>query len=232
MGKKITVIIVAGGTGTRMGTDIPKQFLELAGKPVIMHTLQKFEDSRDVKDIVVVCHSDHIEKMKEIIVRAGMNKILKIVPGGETRQASSYAGVKACPVDTEVVLIHDSVRPFINERIISDTISAAEKEGAAGVVIDIDDTVVSSEGDIVSDIPDRKTLKRVQTPQGFRYDTILRAHEEALEKGITDSTDDCGLVFNTGGAVRTVKGSAYNIKITGPSDLDLAENFISSGSFE
>ncbi|MEA3489053.1 MAG: 2-C-methyl-D-erythritol 4-phosphate cytidylyltransferase [Candidatus Omnitrophota bacterium] len=227
--KKTVAIVLAGGTGERMNAGIPKQFLELKGKPVIAYSLERFEKSGSISDIVVVCHQDHMELMKELAGKNSFKKLHKIVPGGKTRQGSSYEGIKNCPPGTELVLIHDAVRPFIDERIIKDVLAAADEAGAAGPVIDTSDTIVIKKRDNIVDIPDRQNVKRIQTPQGFRYKTILEAHERAMKEDITDSTDDCGMVALMGEAVELVNGSAFNIKITDRTDILLAENFLKTG---
>ncbi|MCK4852043.1 MAG: 2-C-methyl-D-erythritol 4-phosphate cytidylyltransferase [Candidatus Omnitrophica bacterium] len=219
-------IVLAAGSGTRMNTAVPKQFLELAGKPVIIHTLEKFEKSSFISDTVVVCHEDHIEDLRRLISKNKLRKVYKVVPGGETRQGSSFIGVKNCPPGTTFALIHDAVRPFINDTIISDTLEAAGAAGAAGTVVDMIDTVIVKNGDFIRDMPDRNNLKRAQTPQGFRYETILTAHEWALKNDIFDSTDDCGLVLAMGSPVKAVEGSVFNIKITDRADLAVAERLI------
>ena len=229
MKEKSVAIVLAGGEGVRMDADIPKQFIRLAGKPVIIHTLKRFEESPFISDIVVVCHKGHIDTLSRMIENNGICKISGIFSGGKKRQESSYIGVKNCPGDTEFVLIHDAVRPFITSQMIEDTLSAAKEVGAAGVAIDIDDTIIVQKNDFIKEIPVRDDLKRIQTPQGFRYQTIIQAHQWALDNGITGSTDDCGLVLAMGGDVKIVEGAACNIKLTDRTDLLIAEQFIKSG---
>ncbi|MBD3380144.1 MAG: 2-C-methyl-D-erythritol 4-phosphate cytidylyltransferase [Candidatus Omnitrophica bacterium] len=226
MDNKTIAIIVAGGTGKRMGSHIPKQFLDLAGKPVIIHTLEKFEKSPLVDGIVIVSHADHIEKTEKLAKEHDISKLLKVVAGGETRQASSYNGLKACTEGTEIVLIHDAVRPFIDDRIIKDVLEAARVTGAATTVIESTDTIVFAEDDIIEDIPPRSQVKRVQTPQGFKYGVILKAHEDAIAEGVADYTDDCGLILVRGGSVKIVPGAFENLKITDKIDLLMAESLV------
>jgi 2-C-methyl-D-erythritol 4-phosphate cytidylyltransferase len=224
---RTTAIILAGGTGERMGGDIPKQFMLISGEPVIGYSVRAFDRSPLVTDILIVCHSGHIDRMKAVLGDIKPSKECRIVPGGKTRQESSYNGVKACHEGTEYVLIHDAARPFVSAGIIENVLKAAEEKGAAMPVIDMDDTVIVEKNGEVSDIPDRKTLKRVQTPQGFRYDVIFKAHEEALEIGRTSAPDDCSLVLDAGGRVVLVAGKELNIKLTGKTDLIIAEGMLS-----
>ena len=230
MFKKTVAIILAGGTGARMKEKTPKQFLDLAGKPIIIHAIEKFDKNNMVSDLVVVCHASHIGELEKLIKESGISKAYRVVPGGKTRQESSFIGLKNCPDGTDVVLIHDAVRPFVDERMINDVVSAARGTGAAGPVIEVEDTVVVEEDGKIKEIPDRGSLKRIQTPQGFLYDVIKAAHERALAQGKKDYTDDCGMVLDTGKPVKTVKGLETNIKITAPMDMLVAEKYLSERS--
>ncbi len=224
-----TALILAGGSGERMGNIVPKQFLEIAGKPIIQYSIEKFEKNGLIDEICIVCREDHIKKLEVMIKRCGAKKIAKILPGGPSRQESSYLGVRDCSRGMELVLIHDAVRPLIGDNIIKDVLAAAKEVGAACPAIRIDDTMVVKKGDFIGEIPERDLFRRVQTPQGFRLDVILKAHEKAKEKGFTDATDDCGLVFLAGGLVKIVEGAKLNIKITKPIDMLIAESLISPG---
>lgn len=230
--KRTVAIILAGGTGKRMGEKVPKQFLEVGGRPLITYSVRKFDENKHITDIIVVSHKDHLGRLCEIIDKESLSTECKAVPGGEIRQESSYLGVKSCPPDAEIVLIHDASRPFVEDAIIDSVILEAERKGSAGPVIEMEDTVVIEEGGLIESIPERSKLRRIQTPQGFKYDVILKAHEEALEKGVTDSTDDCSLVIGMGEEVAVVAGSRNNIKVTSPSDLRIAEEFLKGLSNE
>lgn len=220
MKKRITAIILAGGKGSRMGSKKPKQFLEIANKPIILYSLEIFDKCKDITDIVVVCYKAGINPLKSIIKKAGkINKKVKIVPGGKTRQESSFNGLQACSKNTEYVLIHDSARPFIDEKMIKRVLKATINSGAVTTVTNIIDTVVEVKGNRVKNILNRDDIKRVQTPQGFDYKLILSAHRSALKKGFSDATDDCSLVKLYGMDYMTVKGSEKNIKITTKNDL-------------
>jgi 2-C-methyl-D-erythritol 4-phosphate cytidylyltransferase len=226
MKEKAAAIVLAGGSGIRMNTALPKQFMELAGKPVIIHSLEKFDRSALISDIVIVCVADHIRDLNALINKYCLKKVYQVIAGGKTRQESSSKGLKNCPQNTEFVLIHDAARPFVEEKIIEDVLNAAKDTGAAGPVIDIDDTVVAEQNGRIKDIPARDTLKRIQTPQGFRYKTIIEAHKNAAEEGIRDASDDCSLVVAIGRPVTLVRGALSNIKITTPADMFLAERFL------
>ncbi len=206
-----------------MSSAVPKQFLPLGGEPVISHSIRAFDFLDSITDIVVVCHEEYLGKMEDLLSGIPSKKIRGVVAGGETRQGSSFLGLKACPEGTEYVLIHDSARPFVSKRLVDDLLASARVNGAAGPVITLSDTVVELAGRVVSSVPERDNLRRIQTPQVFRYDLILRAHEEALQKGITAASDDCALVLVSGGRVGIVDGEEDNIKITGARDMALAE---------
>lgn len=223
MNQKNTAIILAGGTGVRMDTVTPKQFLRIAGKPVVVHTLLQFEKSTSISDIVVVSANLYVDDLKKLIKKNKITKVRKVVKGGATRQESSFIGLENCPTGTEFVLIHDAVRPFVDERIIEFTLAAAKEAGASDTVIDTADTIIVKKGSFIKEVPERKNLKRGQTPQAFRYKTILEAHKWALKKKMTNFTDDCGLILATGGKVKLVEGSVFNIKLTDQTDLYLAE---------
>jgi len=223
---KTTAIILAGGLGKRMKTKVLKQFLPLAGIPVIVHAISKFENSRLVSNIVIVSHRSYIKRLEGLIKKNAFRKIYKIVPGGETRQESSFIGIKNCPAGTELVLIHDAARPFVSEKIIKNVLKAAKSCGAAEPAINVDDTIIETDGAFLKNIPERDNLKRVQTPQAFRYKTILKAHEDALKRKTAGLTDDAALVLAMELPVRVVEGEACNLKITGRLDMIMAEKIL------
>lgn len=219
---KISAIIPAAGQGVRMGGAVPKQFLELHGKPILHHTLHAFEKCGMVGSVILVAPGKDVEPARREWL--GRSTIVKqVVPGGEKRQDSVYEGFKALATDTEIVIVHDGVRPFINRRMIRESVEAAREHGAAITAIPVSDTIkrVDRAG-FVEHTVDRAGLWRVQTPQVFRYD-LLR---QALEKAFADSyygTDEGSLIEYIGKAVKIVNGSELNIKITTPEDLILAE---------
>ena len=215
---KISAIILMAGAGKRFGHALPKQFHRLSGKPLYQHTLDAFSNSNLFDDIVLVVHPDFIDKIE--------TKHVRLIPGGPTRQASSFLGIKACP-DADIVVIHDGARPFANARILADVVKSAKIHGAVNTCIDSKDTLVmSSNGQKIDSIPDRAQFLRGQTPQAFVRDKIVRAHEKALFDGIENATDDCQLVHRLGHAIHIVQGSEKNIKVTSELDLFLAEQLL------
>ena len=220
-------LIVAAGSGTRMGLDTPKQFVLVKDKPLLYYSIQMFETYDELDAIVLVTNQEYISLVEEIVDEYGFKKIKAIVPGGETRQDSVYNGllkIREFANEEDVVLIHDAARPLVNHRIIYDNIKACLKYGAVDTVIQASDTIVKScDGNGVDELPLRKELYQAQTPQTFKLGLILDAHEYARTHQIPDVTDDVKLVMSLGKKVHIVEGSKLNFKVTTPEDLDLLE---------
>ena len=220
------VLIVAGGKGKRMGAKVSKQFIEIEEKPILYYTLLRFEKCKNIDSIVLVLPKEEIEFSREnIIERYSFKKVKRIVSGGKERQDSVYNGLRAIE-HCNVVLIHDGARPFVEDRIIEEGIEWAEKYGAAACGVKPKDTIKVIDSCGFSDHTlNREELFCVQTPQCFRYDTILKAHEYIKDKGLI-VTDDTRAVELIGHKVFLYEGSYENIKITTPEDLVFAENLI------
>lgn len=221
----IAAIILAGGSGERFSSSNPKQLVNLAGKPVICHTIEVFENHSDINEIILVVDETNQANVQNLIAENGYGKVSKVVIGGATRQGSSFNGLKACSRSTTHVLIHDAVRPFVDNEIIDRCVSALKHHDAIDVCVDSTDTLVEVDGHgYIASIPKRSNLKRGQTPQAFKYETIFDAHQRSVENGYLESTDDCSLVLRAGlTKVHVVQGSEFNIKITYPIDIHLAE---------
>lgn len=226
---EVTAIITAAGKGTRMNSDINKQYIKIAGIPVLARTISAFENCCEIDDIILVVNEEDISYcMHEIVKKYGFKKVGNLVSGGAERQNSVYKGICAIKENCGVVLIHDGARPFVTDRNIVDCINAAKVYGACGVGVRLKDTVkVSDENGFVSSTPDRNSLWSIQTPQGFDYNIIKDAHEKALQIGYT-GTDDMVLAERLGIPVKIVEGDYRNIKITTPEDLIIGESIISS----
>lgn len=227
--KKNLALILAGGSGSRIDGALPKQFLLLDGKTILQHSIEKFENHPQVEHIFIVIHGDYIDRTREIVRGSGYKKVVKILKGGDTRQDSSRIGVTAAnPGEYENVLIHDAARPFVSKEIIDNILSALETHSAVNVAVPSPDTVIEIDAEnFIKNVPDRKYLRRVQTPQAFKMELIREAHRLALENNITDATDDCSLILKLNLApIYVVEGSERNIKITYPLDLQLAEILI------
>ncbi|MFC5440439.1 2-C-methyl-D-erythritol 4-phosphate cytidylyltransferase [Rhodanobacter ginsenosidimutans] len=218
-------IILASGTGARFRTETPKQFLKLAGKTVLEHTLDVFEHHPHIDEVIVVVSAQHRLLTEEVINNAGYRKVSKIVIGGATRQASSTAGIAAITGDDHKVLVHDAVRPLLDHATIDRCLAALDRHDAVDTGIPSPDTIICMDDDsCIAEIPDRSALRLGQTPQAFRAGLLRRAHAVAREDTNIKVTDDCGLILHYGlGAVHVVPGDVNNIKITYPSDIYLAD---------
>lgn len=220
------VVIVAAGTGSRMKKDINKQFIKLKNKEIVAHTIDKFYNSENIDDIVVVIREDEEEYFnKNIKEKYGFTNI-KVAHGGNERQDSVFNGIKMLKKECEVVLIHDGARPFVTDDIIKRSINKANEHNAIVVGVKVKDTikVVSDNGNIV-DTPNRSYLWAVQTPQVFKYDIITKAYEDAYNNNYY-GTDDAMLVERIGYNVKMIEGSYNNIKITTQEDLEFGEQIL------
>jgi 2-C-methyl-D-erythritol 4-phosphate cytidylyltransferase len=220
-------IVAAAGQGTRMGTGRAKQFLELAGVPVIIHTLKKFEASAEIQQVVVVLPSQDAAGFLELAGKYGLKKLARVIPGGETRAQSVWRGLQSLRPTTDIVAVHDGVRPFVSPEEIDATVRAARENGAAILVSPVTDTIKQVEGGRVSATIDRLTLRRALTPQCFRFELLRRAFERAgnLDNSITDESF---LVEKLGEPVILVEGSTKNIKLTQPEDLITGERLLTT----
>jgi 2-C-methyl-D-erythritol 4-phosphate cytidylyltransferase len=225
--KKAVAVIPAAGVGQRMGQNVSKQYLCLGGVPILIHTLRKFDQSPSVKAVYLTCPEGDLQYIeKELLPQHGIVKVEEVVAGGEKRQDSVRIGLSFVDDDTDVVVIHDGVRPFVSVDLIERTILEADEMGAVCAGVPVKDTVkVTCDGGWVRRTLDRNTLWLVQTPQTFRREIIQRAHQEAYNERFY-GTDDAMLVERMGLPVRMIHGSYENIKMTTPEDLAFGEILI------
>jgi len=216
-----TAIIVAAGSGKRFESTTPKQFLELLGKPVIFHTLERFDRCDAIDELVVVLADRWLDHIREDSKQYALKKPLKFVVGGETRSQSVQNGFRAASQGTEFIAVHDAARPLITEAEIVRTIEGAKETGAACLTSPVTDTIKEVKGKRINRTIDRLSLRQAVTPQVFRYD-ILRDALFGSDLGEA-VTDDCFLVEKIGGEIAYIEGSSRNIKITVPDDLIIAE---------
>ncbi|WP_027339565.1 2-C-methyl-D-erythritol 4-phosphate cytidylyltransferase [Halonatronum saccharophilum] len=223
---KVSVIIPAAGTGSRMKADKNKQFLTLGGKEILAHTIAKFIDC-DIYEIIVVTKEDELNYCKkEIIKRYSFNNV-RLVKGGLTRQESVYNGLQSVSLESEIILIHDGARPLIKESQIQNIIASVKDYGAVAFGVPLKDTVkVVDEDKKILNTPKRDSLVAIQTPQAFNKEMIIKAYRKAKEDGFL-GTDSSSLVERAGGEVRVLDGSYENIKITTPEDLYFAQRTLS-----
>lgn len=224
MAKNIALIF-AGGSGTRMNSKSkPKQFLEMNGKPIIIHTLEYFENHEQIDGIVIACIGEWIPYLQEKLERFHIQKVCKVVSGGTTGQESIYNGLCALhelfPQEDTAVLIHDGVRPLITEKLITDNIEAVRTHGSAITVTPVTETiVVSEESGGISDVVKRANCFHAKAPQSFLLKDILAAHEKALAENIHDMIDSVTMMKHYGYPLHIVEGPVENIKITSPADF-------------
>jgi len=216
-------IIAAAGTGSRMASERPKQFLQLAGTPIIFHTLKPFELCDSIQEVIVVLPAEESAEFLAQAGKRGLRKLARVVPGGTTRADSVKRGLQAIRAATaEIIAVHDGVRPFVTVEEIENTIEAARRDGAAILTTPATDTIKRVEGDTVVETLARQNLRQALTPQCFRYELLRRAYEQ-VDVADPSLTDESVLVERLGHRVTIVAGSARNIKITTPCDLLLAE---------
>ena len=221
-----TAVIVAAGKGKRMGTEISKQFLPLGGKEILAHTVQKFEKAKNIRDIILVTGADSLQDVQEMAQEYGWEKIVSIVAGGKERHDSVWNGLQLVAADTEIILIHDGVRPFVTEDILNISIETALEMGGCVAGVPAKDTIKVCDGEnIAIATPDRNVLWQIQTPQTFRKERIVKAYEQAKEDGFV-GTDDASFAEHCGYPVKVIMGSYRNIKITTKEDLIIGEAFL------
>jgi 2-C-methyl-D-erythritol 4-phosphate cytidylyltransferase len=214
-----TAIIVAAGSSTRFGGARPKQFVPILGKPLLIHTLEKFDASPIIDNIVLVLSEDGKEIFLRLQQQFPIRKVLFIETGGVTRAESVWRGLAAAPGDIDV--IHDGARPLVTLDEIERTVEAAKATGAACLVATVTDTIKQTRGDVITGTVDRVSLRRAMTPQAFRYPILMQAFDGA-DLG-DEVTDECYLVEKLGVPITMVQGSPWNIKVTLPDDILVAE---------
>jgi len=222
---KVGAIIAAAGFGRRMKTDRPKQLLALDGTPILVHTVRKFDASSVIDYIIVTATRDSINEVRTLLKSAGFKKSVTVIEGGERRQDSVAMGLNQLQPGTDIVAVHDGVRPFVPVEDIENVVRQAERSGAAILGVPIVETVKHAEREFVESTLTREHLVLAQTPQVFRTDILKQAFEHA-KKDEYYGTDESSLVERMGHPVAIVRGSERNIKITRPGDLTLAKAFL------
>lgn len=222
---KITAIVLAGGSGKRMGGDCKKQYMLLAGKPILYYSLKVFQESCVDEIILVTNEKEYCQK--EIIQKYHLDKVTQIVPGGAERYHSVYAGLSAIK-ECDYVLIHDGARPFITQDIINDSIAAVKEHSACVVGMPVKDTIkIADDRNFAKDTPDREKVWQIQTPQTFSYPLILDAYQKVLAEKPAGITDDAMIIeYGNYAKVKMIPGSYENIKITTSEDMIIAEAFL------
>lgn len=230
-------VIFAGGSGKRMRSrDIPKQFLRVHGKPIIIHTLSVWEKHPDIDAIVIACIEEGIDELRGLVKEYGITKVKKIVPGGSTGQLSIYQGLLAAEnvssddeADDTIVYIHDGVRPFINDEVISNNIRCVKEHGSSITTVKVKETIlVVDEEEKIVQVPDRNVSRLARAPQSFYLKDILAAHKKAVAEGKTDFIDSCTLMQYYGYKLYMTDGPDENIKITTPEDFFAMQSMLNA----
>ena len=220
-------VVLAGGSGRRIGGDLPKQFIEVNGRAIIEYSVDAFEKCDCIDEIAVVVNKDFVSEINRIVARNSWTKVKKILDGGAERSDSSISAIKAYEGVNCNLIFHDAVRPLVSQRIIADVVDALKNYNAVAVSVPSTDTIieVDESGEFIGRIPKRSTLRCQQTPQGFRYETISKAYKLAMADSDFVATDDCGVVvrYLTDERIFIVDGDDSNIKITYKKDLKIME---------
>ena len=241
----VTAIVLGGGVGERMGLNLPKQLLKVAGRTILEHTVAALASAPEVDEIIVMMTATHLEVAQELAVRAGLGKVVAVIPGGSTRNETTERAIAEVSgrlkpgEDDRILLFHDAVRPLLSPRVVTDCVAALQRHQAVDVAIPSADTVVvtrthGDEGEFITEIPDRSRLRRGQTPQGFWLSTIRRAYEIASQDPNFQATDDCSVVLKylPDVPILVVQGDDQNMKVTHPLDVYLIDKLFQLASHE
>lgn len=229
MDEWVAAVVPAGGSGTRMGNESPKQFLQLGDVPLLIHALRVLQAGKTISEIVVVVPQDAVTYcQKELLPQFALSKVSTVTGGGARRQDSVWNGLQAVDERTKIVVVHDAVRPFVTGAMVEQVVKSAGTHGAAIVAIPLHDTVKRVAGDgMIETTLDRQRLWSAQTPQAFKIELLREAHQSSRQIGV-EATDDAFLVERIGHRVAIVNGSPDNIKVTRPEDLIMGEAILAA----
>ena len=225
---RTVAVVLAGGSGQRIGLATPKQLLKIAGKTILEHTLAIFERAERVDEVVVMMNPGFVTDAQNIVDRAGLTKVTQVIPGGTSRNATTQLALDALghlPAHTTNVLFHDAVRPMLSQRVVDDCVTALETYEAVDVAIPSSDTIIEVDDELITDVPTRSRLRRGQTPQAFRLSAIRDAYAKAWEDPDFEATDDCSVVlrYTPDVPIHVVAGEEQNMKVTQPVDIFIAD---------
>ena len=227
---KNIAIILAGGSGRRMGGPLPKQFLEVNNRTILEYTIDKFEHAECIDEIAIVTHPDYVDKMQQIISSNPWKKVTQVLLGGKERTDSTLSALRAYTNEDDRLLIHDGVRPMVSQQIIKKVCSALSEYNVVNLAIPAVDTIIEVKDGVMVAAPRRDLLRQVQTPQGFKRETLALAYEKALADPDFMATDDCGVVFkyHPASPIKIVDGETSNIKITYKEDLEILKKHLNT----
>lgn len=226
--KRNIAIVLAGGSGRRMGTNVPKQYLEIRGRMVIEYAIDAFDRNEKIDEVAVVVSADNVETMQEIAANNHWTKLKQILVGGKERYDSSLSAINAYKDEECNIIFHDAARPLVTQKIIDDVVEKLKTCQAVGVAQPSVDTILMVEDGCIKSVPDRNTLRRAQTPQGFDINIIRNAYEIGLQDPNFKATDDCGIVlrYRPDIPIHIVDGDEACMKITYKSDTKLLEQYL------
>jgi len=224
----VHAVVLSGGEGTRFDSELPKQYVKLAGKTILEYSIDAYEINPSIDSIIIVVSENFLDLAKEIIQNNSYNKITDILIGGKSRIESSYRAVQSLSDDNDIIILHDAVRPLVSQKTISDSVSALKINDAIAVVIPCSDAIIETiDGKFLKSMPTRDSLRRSFGPQGFRLGLLRKAHLMAIADQNTNYTEDCALVLNYNMTdIYLVSGNTDNIKVTYSEDLYFAEALI------
>ena len=227
---KNIAIILAGGSGRRMGGALPKQFLEVNNRTILEYTIDNFERAECIDEIAIVTHPDYVDKMQQIISSNPWKKVTQVLLGGKERTDSTLSALRAYTNEDDRLLIHDGVRPMVSQQIIQNVCSALSEYNVVNLAIPAVDTIIEVKDGVMVAAPRRDLLRQVQTPQGFKRQTLALAYEIALADPDFMATDDCGVVFkyHPASPIKIVDGETSNIKITYKEDLEILKKHLNT----
>ena len=227
---KNIAIILAGGSGRRMGGPIPKQFLEVNNRTILEYTIDNFERAECIDEIAIVTHPDYVDMMQQIISSNPWKKVTQVLLGGKERTDSTLSALRAYTNEDDRLLIHDGVRPMVSQQIIQNVCSALSEYDVVNLAIPAVDTIIEVKDGVMVAAPRRDLLRQVQTPQGFKRETLALAYEKALADPDFMATDDCGVVFkyHPASPIKIVEGETSNIKITYKEDLEILKKHLNT----
>lgn len=227
---KNIAIILAGGSGRRMGGALPKQFLEVNNRTILEYTIDNFERAECIDEVAIVTHPDYVDKMQQIISSNPWKKVTQVLLGGKERTDSTLSALRAYTNENDRLLIHDGVRPMVSQQIIKKVCSALSEYNVVNLAIPAVDTIIEVKDGVMVAAPRRDLLRQVQTPQGFKRETLALAYEKALADPDFMATDDCGVVFkyHPASPIKIVDGETSNIKITYKEDLEILKKHLNT----
>lgn len=226
--KRNIAVVLAGGSGRRMGTNVPKQYLEIRGRMVIEYAIDAFDRNEKIDEVAVVVSADNVDTMKEIADNNSWKKLAHILVGGKERYDSSLSAINAYKNEDCNIIFHDAARPLVTQKIIDDVVDKLQSCQAVGVAQPSVDTILFIEDGCIKSVPDRSTLRRAQTPQGFDINIIKNAYEIGLQDPAFRATDDCGIVlkYRPDIPIHIVDGDEACMKITYKEDTNILETYL------